>query len=242
MMTREPHLTLAQTSQLVAAMPLQFQPGTRWKYSTAGIDVLGRVVEVVSGQPYDKFLQDRLFTPLGMKDTTFWLTESQVPRFAANYRMDGGKLVPVEIDYFYKTAATDRARPPLGGAGLFSTAADLCRFSQMMLRGGEIDGKRYLKESTARELITKQTGDLQARAGMPWGLGFCLVEDPQQLAANKMLSPNSYGHGGAHATSMWNDPAKGVIYILLQQRGKMSNPDNNDMRRVFQEVATAAFE
>lgn len=239
---REPHLTLAETSQRVATQPLLFQPGARWQYSTAGIDVLGRVAEVVSGQTFDKFLQERLFTPLGMKNTTFWLTEEQQTRFVTNYAKNGNQLVPAQIDYLYGTANTDRQRAPLGGAGLFSTAEDLGRFYQMILRGGEWAGKRYLREATVKEMLTKQTGSLQARPGMPWGLGFCVVEDPQQLAANKMLAPNSYGHGGAHGTSSWNDPAKGAVYIIMLQRKGLNNPDNSDMHRVFQEVANAAFE
>ena len=113
MTERAPHLTLEQTAALAAKQPLRFDPGTRWQYSTLGMDLLGRVVEVASGIPFDRFLQTRLFQPLGMENTTFWPTPDQAERFAQNYQIDPAtkKLVPVEIPYLYHTALTDRQRP-----------------------------------------------------------------------------------------------------------------------------------
>ena len=239
MMEREPHLTLAETSRKLAGQPLRFQPGSRFSYSTAGIDILGRVVEVVSGMPFDQFLQKRVLNPLGMKDTSFWIAPEKESRYAHPYRWNAqaSNLEETTIPYLYKTAVTDRQRPPLGGAGLFSTAGDIARFYQMMLNRGALNGKRILKPETVAEMTRKQTGDLDARPGMPWGLGFCVVEDPSKMAANSVLTPNSFGHGGAFSTTSWADPAKNRIWVLMFERDGKGNPDNSDVRIAFQEAA-----
>jgi len=239
MMEREPHLTLAETSRKLAGQPPRFQPGSRFSYSTAGIDILGRVVEVVSGMPFDQFLQKRVLNPLGMKDTSFWIAPEKESRYAHPYRWNAqaSNLEETTIPYLYKTAVTDRQRPPLGGAGLFSTAGDIARFYQMMLNRGALNGKRILKPETVAEMTRKQTGDLDARPGMPWGLGFCVVEDPSKMAANSVLTPNSFGHGGAFSTTSWADPAKNRIWVLMFERDGKGNPDNSDVRIAFQEAA-----
>jgi CubicO group peptidase (beta-lactamase class C family) len=241
----DPHWTLAAMSQALAREPLRFQPGTRWSYSTAGMDTLGRVVEAVSGMPYDRFLQSRLFDPLGMKDTTFWISPSQKERYAQTYirNAQSGKLQPTPIDYMYGGAVTDHERPPLGGAGLFSTAEDVAKFYQMMLNHGAANGRQILKPATAAEMTRKQTGDLRARAGMPWGLGFCVVEDPSQMQANATLSPGSFGHGGAFGTQSWADPTRGIIYVLMLERDKLQpTPDDSAMRRAYQQAVAAALD
>jgi CubicO group peptidase (beta-lactamase class C family) len=220
---REPHLTLAETSQRLSQQPLRFQPGSRWAYSTAGMDVLGRVVEVASGMRFDEFLQKRVFDPLGMKDTSFWIAPERESRWAHSYRWNpqAAKLEETTISYLYKTAVTDRERPPLGGAGLFSTAEDIARFYRMLLNKGALNGKRILKPETVVEMTRKQTGDLTARPGMPWGLGFCVVEDPAKMSANSVLSPNSFGHGGAFSTQSWADPVKDLSGLsCLSATGK----------------------
>lgn len=243
MTTRDPHLTLAETSRKLAEQPLRFQPGTRWSYSTAGMDILGRVVEVVGGMPFDQFMQKRILDPLGMKDTTFRVTPAQSARVAHTYRwnVQTSKLEETTIPYLYKTALTDRARPPLGGAGLFSTAQDIARFYQMMLNQGMANGRRILKAETVAEMTRKQTGTLDARPGMPWGLGFCIVEDPSKLTANGVLSPNSFGHGGAFSTASWADPARNLIWVLMFERDGKGNPDNSDVRIAFQDAAAPAL-
>jgi CubicO group peptidase (beta-lactamase class C family) len=235
---REPHLTLEETSRQIAKAPLGFQPGTRWSYSTAGLDVMGRVVEVVSGMPYDQFLQKRLFDPLGMKDTSFWIAAGKKDRWAHSYRWvaQESKLQDTTISFMYGTDVTDRERPPLGGAGLFSTAEDVLRFYQMVLNKGEFHGRRILTAQTVAEMTRKQTGDLRARPGMPWGIGFCVVEDPQAMDANKVLSPGSFGHGGAYSTQSWADPAKNLIWIVMFERTGKGNPDNSDVRIAFQDA------
>ena len=239
MTNREPHLTLAETSRKLAQQPLRFQPGSRWAYSTAGMDVLGRVVEVASGMPFDQFLQSRVLDALGMKDTSFWIAPAKESRWAHPYRWNAqtSKLEETKISYLYGTAVTDRERPPLGGAGLFSTAEDMARFYQMMLNKGALNGRRILKPETVAEMTRKQTDDLTARPGMPWGLGFCVVEDPTKMAANAPLSPNSFGHGGAFSTQSWADPSKNLIWIVMFERDGKGNPDNSDVRIAFQEAA-----
>ena len=239
----DPHWTLAAMIKVLAREPLHFQPGTRWSYSTAGMDTLGRVVEVVSGMPYDKFLQTRLFDPLGMKDTTFWISPSQKKRFVQPVILKAGKLQPTPIDYMYGGAVTDHERPPLGGAGLFSTAADVAKFYQMMLNHGAANGRQILKPETVAEMTRKQTGDLKARAGMPWGLGFCVVEDPAQMESNLTLSPGTFGHGGAFGTQSWADPTRGIIYVLMISRDKLQpTPDDSAMRRAYQKAVAGALD
>jgi CubicO group peptidase (beta-lactamase class C family) len=240
----DPHWTLAQFVRQLAGQPLRFQPGTRWAYSTAGIDTLGRVVEVVSGMPFAQFMQRRLLDPLGMTQTTFWPTDAEATRLAHQYVRNAraGRLEETPIHYIYGGAITDPARPSLGGAGLFSTAEDVAKFYQMMLHGGELGGHRILKEATVAEMTRKQTGDLKARPGMPWGLGFCVVEDPSQMEANTTLSPGSFGHGGAFGTASWADPSRGIVYVFMIQRDKMGmNPDNSYMRRAYQDAVAAAL-
>jgi CubicO group peptidase (beta-lactamase class C family) len=239
----DPHWTLAEYSIAAAREPLRFQTGSKWGYSTAGLDACGRVVEVVSGMPFADFMQSRLLDPLKMNNSTFWVSTQNEKRLAKSYRMNAqsGKLEEAVIHYMYGGAVTDHGRPALGGAGLFSTAEDVGRFYQMMMNDGMADGKRLLKHETVDAMTHNQIGDLTARPGMPWGLGFCVVQDPSAMEANHMLAPGSYGHGGAFGTSSWIDIKLGVVYVIMLQRDGLRNPDNSDMHRVFQEIAAATL-
>jgi len=238
-----PHWTLAEMVKSMTREPLKFQPGTRWSYSTAGIDALGRIVEVVSGRPFADFMQQRLFTPLGMNDTTFWPSPADQARLATSYSRDQqtGRLEVASIYYMYGGAVTDRERPALGGAGLFSTAADVAKFYQMLLNGGAANGRQLLRPATVTELTSVQTAGIKAGflPGSAWGLGFCLVTEPQ--GATDVLSPGTFGHGGAYGTQSWADPKRGIIYIMMIQRAGLPNSDGSDLRRVFQETAAAAL-
>jgi len=240
----DPHWTLAEMSKVIAREPLRFQPGTRWAYSTAGFDVLGRVVEVVSGQPYAEFMQRRLFTPLGMTHTRFWLTPVEEAHFARSYEPNPatGKLQEAVITYMYGGAVTDPRRPPLGGAGIFSTAEDVTKVYQMMLNSGWANGRQIIKPATVAEMTRNQIGPLIARPGMPWGLGFCVITDPTKMEANRTLSPGTFGHGGAYGTNSWADPARGLIYVFMIQRQALRpNPDNSPMRQAYQNAVAAAL-
>ncbi|MDP9172680.1 MAG: beta-lactamase family protein [Planctomycetota bacterium] len=239
----DPHWTLAEMAIASAREPLRFQSGSKWGYSTAGIDALGRVVEVVSGMPFDKFIQTRLFEPLGMKNTTFWISSGQEERYVQPYKINAqtGKLEDAVITYMYGGAITDHARPPLGGAGLFSTAEDVARFYQMMLNQGSWDGHKILKPETVAEMTKVQIGQLTARPGMPWGLGFCIIADPKGITANETYSAGSFGHGGAFGTHSWADPASGLIYVMMLERSGLKGGDNSDEHIAFQQAAAAAL-
>lgn len=243
MTSREGHLTLAQTSELLGKQPLGFEPGSRWNYSTAGIDILGRVVEVVSGMPFDRFLQTRVLDPLEMKDTSFWVPADQQSRYARSYVLNAttSKLEETTISYLYNTPVTDKQRPPLGGAGLFSTAEDIARFYQMTLNKGSWKGKQIIKPQTLAEMTRNQIGTLTARPGMPWGYGFCVIEDPSKMEANTTVSPGTFGHGGAFGTSSWADPTTGIVYVQMLQRNNMGNPDNSPMHQAFNKAVAEAL-
>ena len=232
---------LAGVIPLYVAKPVKFEPGTKWVYCQSGINTAGRVVEVVSGLSFDEFIERRLFGPLGMKDTTFYLTEEQLPRLARSYRRSNqGGLKATEVGILYGKAPTSRDRFPAANGGLFSTAPDYARFCQMILSGGEKDGRRYLKPESVRLMTTVQTGDLKTgfTPGNGWGLGWCVVRDPQGVTA--ILSPGTFGHGGAYGTQAWIDPVKKQIDILMVQRADFPNADGTEVRRAFQEAASSA--
>jgi CubicO group peptidase (beta-lactamase class C family) len=233
-----PNATLAELVLAYAQQPLRFPPGSKWEYCNSGINTLGRIVEVVSGQKIEKFLQRRIFNPLGMKDTTFWPTPGQAKRLAKTYKpgKDGRTLEETDI-YFIKGGLSDRKRTPLPAGGLFSTAGDLARFYQMMLNGGESRGKRILSKEAVALMTRTQSDEIKTgfTDGMSWGFGFQVVKEPQGVTA--MLSPGTFGHGGAYATQSWADPKKDLIYILMIQRAGFPNGDNSPVRKAFQEVA-----
>ena len=235
--------TLAELIPAYAAKPLSFQPGSRWSYCQSGINTAARIVEIVSGQSFPDFIEERFFKPLGMKDTTFYLSESQMPRLAQSYRKNReGKLEKAPNLILQDKSPTDKNRYPAANGGLFSTAGDYARFCQMLLNGGALDGKTYLKPESIRQLSTICTGDLRTgfTPGNGWGVACCVIKEPQGVTA--MLSPGTYGHGGAFGTQAWIDPQKGVIYILMIQRAGFPNADGSDLRKVFQETAAAALQ
>jgi CubicO group peptidase (beta-lactamase class C family) len=234
--------TLAELVVGYANKPLQFAPGSKWTYSTAGINVLGRIVEVVSGQPFAAFLDERILHPLGMKSTTFWPTARQARRLATAYAPGpGGKgLAPTDI-YFIKGGVENHARPPLPGGGLFSTAGDMAKIYQFVLNDGVVGGKRLLSKEAVAQMTSVQTGDLTCGFvdGMAFGLGWGVVKQPQGVTA--MLAPGTFGHGGAYGTQGWVDAQHDLIVVLMIQRAKLGNGDASAMRRVFQETTLGAL-
>ena len=142
-----------------AMQPLQWEPGSRYQYSNAGINTAARIIEVVSGQPYEKFLRERLFEPLGMKDTTFWPNDEQVARLAKSYKPNAAKdgLEETTVTQLHYPLSDQAVRFPMPAGGLFSTARDVVRFCQMILAGGELDGRRYLSEASVRQMTSRQT-------------------------------------------------------------------------------------
>jgi CubicO group peptidase (beta-lactamase class C family) len=234
--------SLAELAMTYSQQPLHFPPGSKWEYSNAGINTLGRIVEVVSGQPYAEFLHARILQPLRMKDTTFWPTPAQARRIAKTYKpgSNGRGLEETDI-YFLKGPLTDRQRTPFPAGGLFSTAQDMARFYQMMLNGGTYHGQRLLTQKAVTELTRTQTGEIKTGFvdGMSFGFGFAVVKEPQGVTA--MFSPGTFGHGGAYTTQSWADPQNDLILILMIQRAGFPNGDNSPVRKAFQEAAVAAF-
>lgn len=234
---------LADVIPYFAARPLAFEPGTRWSYCQSGINTAARIVEIVSGRSFPEFVEKRLFKPLGMRDTTFYLTEKQLPRLAKSYaRTAAGRLEDAQIGFLLGKSPTDLNRYPLANGGLFSTAADYARFCRMILNGGTLDGKRYLKAETVEKMTTVQSGDLQTgfTPGNGWGLGWCVVREPQGITS--MFAPGACGHGGAYGTQAWIDKGKGRIYILMVQRSNFPNSDASDVRKAFQQAAADALD
>ena len=217
---------------------MQFEPGSKWQYCQSGINTLGRILEVVSGQPYEVFLEKKFFAPLGMKDTTFYLRPEQMQRLVAPVkRAEDGTLTETAIGLLQGKPATSTDRYPAANGGLFSTAPDYARFARMILNSGSLDGKRYLKPESVRQMTTIQSGDLKTgfTPGNGWGLTWCVVREPQGVSA--MLSPGTHGHGGAYGTQAWIDPVKGSALILMVQRSNFGNSDASSVRQAFQSAA-----
>ena len=196
-----------------ALSPLQAHPGMKYQYSNAGIKTAARVLEVVTGQSYESYMDDFLFGPLGMKDTTFWPTSDQVSRIANSYRPNKGKngLEKTMITQLTYPLSNRLNRFPMPGGGLFSTARDTSKFCQMMLNKGVWKGKRYLSENAFEELTKKQTPD---SIKLKYGLGFSLGD-------------GSFGHGGAHSTNMEIRQKDGIALIwMVQHAGFPKNGRN----------------
>jgi CubicO group peptidase (beta-lactamase class C family) len=233
--------TLQDLVAAFATKSMSFEPGAKWAYSQTAINSLGRIVEVVSGQRFEDFLDERIFKPLGMTDTTFYPSKAQQARLATPYRSEGGQLTIAEIFIFAGRDLADRDRVPLANGGLFSTAPDYGKFVQMLLNDGTAGGKTYLKPETVKQLRSVQSGDLQTgfTPGNGWGLAACVIREPQGVSA--ALSPGSYGHGGAYGTQAWIDPVKKVGYVLMVQRANFPNSDASDVRKAFQDAAAKAL-
>jgi CubicO group peptidase (beta-lactamase class C family) len=235
---RKRNRTLAESTLVMSQRPLEFEPGSRWSYCNSGIDVLGRVIEVVSGKSFEDFLAQRVFEPLGMKDTTFRPSKKQLRRLAGLYRRKDEKLVLAPDTLIGRP---EEIRHPIPAGGLYSTGADQAKFYRMMLNNGTLDGKGILSETAVSQLIRVQTGELKCgfTPGMSHGLGFAVVRKPEGVTT--MLSPGSFGHGGAFGTQSWADPKRGVFFILLIQRSDLPNSDASKMRAELQRLAVEAI-
>ena len=231
-------LTLREAVLTYALSPLQFEPGSKWSYCNPGINVLGRLIEVASGEEYARFLEKRLFKPLRMKDTTFWPGQSDLKkRLATSYKpAAGGTGLEVAPIKYLTPPFSSKKRTPLAAGGLFSTAGDLLLLYRMLLNGGEWEGRRYLRAESLQLMTQNHTGELKAgfTEGMGMGLGFQVVRTP--TGVTRTLSPGTYGHGGAHGTQGWIDPVKKTIHILLIQRAGLANGDASPMRQAFHEA------
>jgi CubicO group peptidase (beta-lactamase class C family) len=230
--------TLAETTLAAALRPLEFEPGSKWAYSNSGIDTLGRVIEVVSGESYEGFLKKRVFDPLGMADTVFYPSADQMKRIARTYSKDkDGKLV---AGPFGLIGLPEHPRHPIPAGGLISCAPDLAKLYRMMLNRGTVGNRRILSEKAVEEMTRTQTGDIKTGFvdGMSFGYGWAVVKEPKGVT--EMLSPGTYGHGGAFGTQAWVDPKRDVFAVLLIQRTGLPNADASPMRKTVQELAVQA--
>jgi CubicO group peptidase (beta-lactamase class C family) len=230
--------TLANTAEQLAKSELAFDPGSKWQYGP-GLSVAGRVVEIVSGKSFDQFLAERIFQPLEMKETSFRPSQAQRLRLARLYQPTADKKDIEPGTHWLFEVSSETTPNPSGG--LFSTAGDLVRFYQMVLNGGDLNGKRILSAEAVEQMTSLQSGELQTgfTPGNGWGLGFCLIREPQGPTA--MLSPGTYGHGGAFGTQGWIDPEREMIFVLLVARQNFGNGDGSDIRAEFQRLAVEAI-
>jgi len=229
--------TLAEAVDAFPTRYLDFEPGTRWSYSNMGIATLGRIVEIVSGKSYEAFLEERIFRPLGMSDSHFFVPEAKRSRIATVYKLEGNQLSKADVDLYRADA-----KYPAPEGGLYSTAPDLFRFYQMMLGGGlggSPDGKRILSPATAELMTQVHTGDLTAgfSPGIGYGLGWAVVRDVEGMF--RLNSIGTYGHGGLWKTYGFVDPRKELVGVILMQR-LSSDGDLADEFNAFMTMAGAA--
>lgn len=210
---RRPEDTLSTYLPRVARSPLEFQPGERWMYSASdGFDVLARVVEVASGMPLNQFLQQRIFNPLGMTQTSHWPTEAQMQRLVTAYTFNDGKMVKNQNSMSMSSEVYFA-----GGGGLVSTVDDYAKFAQMLANGGELNGKRLLSPRTVSLMSSVHIpASLPGRtAGEGFGLSMRVIEDP--IAGSHRISTGSFGWSGAYGTHFWVDPQEDIIAVMMIQ-------------------------
>ena len=224
-------VSLAEMMGKLARIPLRYQPGTKYAYSV-GPDIQARLVEVLSGMPFDEFLEKRLFGPLGMRDAAFWLQPDKAKRLAAVHWERNGRLVPLDeahghpaggviVEPWSVNSYTVNHRRKGGSFGLVGTAEDYWRFAQMMLNGGQLDGVRILSPQVVRYMARDHLGAIamQAPDGRPtgtgFGLGFAVMKDP--AAAGYMSSEGTFFWSGAAATHFWIDPVEDMVVVVMTQ-------------------------
>jgi CubicO group peptidase (beta-lactamase class C family) len=214
-----PHDTLAAMAERLATVPLAHQPGEAWRYGQS-LELLARLVEIWSGQPYDEFLRQRIFEPLGMQDTAYFVAPGKLDRVAKTYVLnDAGVVTPGERQ-------GDASRKPTyfpGSAGLFSTAGDYLRFCQMLVNGGELDGKRLLSETTVdfmlRNHLPKDVippDGPNGRKGYGFGIGGAVLMDP--AASGVLSAEGEFSWGGAAGTYFWVDRKNELTAVWMVQR------------------------
>jgi CubicO group peptidase (beta-lactamase class C family) len=227
--------TLAELVARGAKSQLLFEPGTQWNYSNIGIDILGRIVEVVAKEPFDRFLSERIFEPLAMNDTFFFVPEAKRDRMASLYTYTDGKLKRVNAEW--GTAS----KIPVPAGGLVSTASDMLRFNEMMRNKGTLDGHLVLSSAAVELMTISHTGNMNAgwAPGVGHGFGYEVVRDVEGMFRYNSLG--SYVKGGAYRTYEWVDPKKdltGVIMMQLTNGGGDVAPEIS----AFMEISAAAIE
>lgn len=219
----------------ISGHPLLFQPGSKWRYSGSGITVAARIVEVLSGKPYEEFLSERIFGPLGMENTVFYSANKSWDMVASMYRPSEDSSLVIGLDPGWLLGF------PRPEGGLLSTAHDMYIWMQTILNRGVYRGTRILTEDSVLEMTKVNTGDLETgfTEGMGFGLGFGVVRHPSGVTG--MLSEGTFGHGGAFGTQYWADPVKNIIYILMVQHQGFMNSDASDIRYALQKIVSEAI-
>jgi CubicO group peptidase (beta-lactamase class C family) len=231
------NISIAESVKKLAKLPLHHNPGEKYTYSE-GLDVLGYFIEVVSGMPFDKFLQTRIFDPLGMNDTRFYFPEDKAARLVAVQQKVNGKWekYPVtfyDTDYPVKGAKTFFS----GGAGLSSTVKDYATFLQMYLNGGELNGIRILSRKTVESIMGNQTGELYGSPNEHYGLAFGVLTEKGQSKGG-LGSEGTFQWGGYFNTSYFADPKENVIGLIFKQtQGPVNDETGWKFRQlVFQTI------
>jgi len=233
------HLTLAEAVQVYSQQPLNLEPGTVWQYSNPGIAILGRIVEVTSGMPFEKFLEARIFQPLGMKDSFLFPPADKIDRIVVVHQAKDGKLVNAPGTILGGDSRHHRkgAKYTAPEFALYSTATDMAAFYNMMRAGGVHEGKRLLSPVSVKVATTMHTADIKAGhlPGTGFGLTWEVTREPMGTLA--LMSIGSFGHGGAFGTHGWIDPAKDLVGVFLMQHTGYSG----NAKQVFMGMAAAAI-
>ena len=223
--------TLRDMIEKLSKIPLRQQPGSLWHYSVA-VDVQGYLVEVLSGQSFDQFLEQRIFEPLGMSDTAFHVPPEKTDRFAQVYSYDEDRDLVAREGFGGSRSYFEPATFFSGGGGLVSTTMDYMRFCQMLLNGGELDGVRLLSPLTVdlmhRNQLPREMGEMSPGGGTGFGLDFAVILDP--VAADG-VSRGEYYWGGAAGTWFWIDPAEDLVFVGMIQQFGQGRPDVRSLSR-----------
>ncbi len=232
--------TLQEFIERVSKLPLLYQPGEGWVYSVS-VDIQGYLVEKLSGKPFADFLRERIFLPLGMKDTGFYVPAAKLDRVATIYQGDAGAATAMPRD----PAISQPPGMPSGGGGLYSTAGDYLRFAQMVLNGGELNGVRLLAPSSIELMRTNHVSDevknakkfgiglYQMQPGLGFGYDFAILEDPLRLGST--AGKGSFLWDGVAGTWFWIDPTNDVVFVGIVQRWLLApgTPDVENLSRAL---------
>ncbi|NNF82137.1 MAG: beta-lactamase family protein [Flavobacteriaceae bacterium] len=232
------NISIEESVKKLAVLPLHHHPGEKMTYSE-GLDVLGYFIEVVSGMPFDQFLRNRIFDPLGMDDTWFYLPESKHERLVSVQTKEDDKWVRYPVTFYDPDYPIKGARRFFsGGAGLSSTAKDYTTFLQMYLNNGELNGIRLLSRTTVQFILDNQIGDLWGDSGMYYGLAFGVIDEKGQGQGGRG-STGTFSWGGYFNTQYFADPKEKIIGVLMKQTQR-SGPDNSGWK--FQQLVGQAVD
>lgn len=249
-----PSKTLAEYVANLAQAPLEFEPGTKFLYGGAGFETLGRIIETASGQPYEKFIEQRILQPLGMKDSFFFPTPEKYNRIVSAYKPQNGKLTRVEgsLNINWQTHGPEAyrafvaemrfARPSWG---MLSTASDMAAFYQMMLNGGIYNSARIVSRASVEAMTAAHTGDLPTATvwfgSETYGLGWGIYGGRPNPGAVPLVSTGTYGHSGVRGTFGWVDPEKDLVGVFMIQQNRLHSEEPEAVLDTFLSMTYAAI-